>query len=79
MNRILSRQGFRFYQSSFDEAMQGSWLTVNYDPWGIGVTYSGYLLYILSTMFTSIGESKIPLGLLIFSSILNIEMCIRDR
>ena len=41
MNRILSRQGFRFYQSSFDEDMQGSWLTVNYDPWGIGVTYSG--------------------------------------
>ena len=29
---------------------------------------------ILSTMFTSIGESKIPLGLLIFSSILNILM-----
>ena len=29
---------------------------------------------ILSTMFTSIGESKIPLGLLIFSSILNIVM-----
>ena len=29
---------------------------------------------ILSTMLTSIGESKIPLGLLIFSSILNILM-----
>ena len=29
---------------------------------------------ILSTMFTSIGESKIPLGLLIFSSVLNIIM-----
>ena len=29
---------------------------------------------ILSTMFTSIGESKIPLGLLIFSSVLNIFM-----
>ena len=29
---------------------------------------------ILSTMFTSIGESKIPLGLLIFSSVLNIVM-----
>ena len=33
------------------------------------------LMYnILSNMFTSIGESKIPLGLLIFSSILNIFM-----
>ena len=34
MNRIFTTQGFRFYQSSFDEDGQGSWLTVNYDPWG---------------------------------------------
>ena len=33
-----------------------------------------FMYNILSTMFTSIGESKIPLGLLIFSSILNIVM-----
>ena len=44
MNRILSEQGFRFYQSSFDEDRQGSWLTVNHDPWGIGITYAGYIL-----------------------------------
>ena len=44
MNRILSEQGFRFYQSSFDEDRQGSWLTVNRDPWGIGITYAGYIL-----------------------------------
>ena len=33
-----------------------------------------FMYNILSTMFTSIGESKIPLGLLIFSSVLNIVM-----
>ena len=33
-----------------------------------------FMYNILSTMFTSIGESKIPLGLLIFSSVLNILM-----
>ena len=33
-----------------------------------------FMYNILSSMFTSIGESKIPLGLLIFSSILNIVM-----
>ena len=33
-----------------------------------------FMYNILSTMFNSIGESKIPLGLLIFSSILNIFM-----
>lgn len=39
MNRIFTSQGFRFYQSSFDDDGKGSWLTVNYDPWGTGVTY----------------------------------------
>ena len=33
-----------------------------------------FMYNILSTMFTSIGESKIPLALLIFSSMLNILM-----
>ena len=33
-----------------------------------------FMYNILSTMFNSIGESKIPLGLLIFSSVLNIIM-----
>lgn len=51
MNRILSREGFRFYQSSFDEDMKGSWLTVNYDPWGIGLTYAGYILLGISMLW----------------------------
>lgn len=50
MNRILSRQGYRFYQSSFDDDQQGSWLSVNYDPWGIGVTYAGYILLGISML-----------------------------
>ena len=33
-----------------------------------------FMYNVISTMFTSIGESRIPLGLLIFSSILNILM-----
>ena len=36
-----------------------------------------FMYNIFSTMFNSIGESKIPLGLLIFSSILNILMDLR--
>ena len=36
--------------------------------------YFVFMYNILSTMFNSIGESKIPLGLLIFSSVLNIVM-----
>ena len=38
MNRIFTLHGFRFYQSSFDDDGQGSWLSVNYDPWGTDVT-----------------------------------------
>lgn len=43
MNHILSVDGYRFYQSSFDTDWSGSWLSVNHDPWGIAVTYAGYV------------------------------------
>ena len=61
MNRILSEQGFRFYQSSFDEDKRGSWLTVNYDPWGIGATYAGYVLLgisMIGLLFSHGGEFR---------------------
>lgn len=48
MNRVLDWKGYRFYQSSYDEDEDGSWLNVNYDPWGTAVTYSGYVLLALS-------------------------------
>ena len=48
MNNIWINQGYRFYQTSFDEDSKGSFLTVNYDPWGTGITYSGYFLLALS-------------------------------
>lgn len=44
MNKILKHEGYRFYQSSYDEGGRGSWLSVNYDPVGTGITYLGYLL-----------------------------------
>lgn len=48
MNHIGRINGFRLYQSSFDDDLQGSLLMVNYDPWGTAVTYAGYLLFLLS-------------------------------
>jgi ABC-type transport system involved in cytochrome c biogenesis permease subunit len=43
MNHILKHRHYRFYQSDYDE--QGnSILDVARDPWGIGVTYAGYVL-----------------------------------
>ena len=61
MNRIFTEQGFRFYQSSFDEDRQGSWLSVNYDPWGTSVTYAGYILLAISMLcllFSRSGEFR---------------------
>ena len=43
MNNILKHNGYRFYQSDFDDK-GNSILDVAHDPWGIGVTYVGYAL-----------------------------------
>ena len=51
MNRIFTLHGCRFYQSSFDDDGQGSWLSVNYDPWGTDVTYAGYILLGISMIW----------------------------
>lgn len=48
MNRILTVAGYRLYQSSYDEDGQGSWLSVNYDPYGTPLTYLGYAWLALS-------------------------------
>lgn len=48
MNNILKYDGYRFYQSSYDDDLHGSILSVSHDPWGVGVTYTGYILLLLS-------------------------------
>ncbi len=48
MNRILKYEGYRFYQSSYDDDLHGSVLAVSHDPWGVGVTYTGYILLLIS-------------------------------
>ncbi len=48
MNHILRSEGYRFYQTSFDADNQGTWLSINYDPYGVPLTYTGYALLALS-------------------------------
>lgn len=48
MNNIGQYRGYRFTQSSYDDDMGGSTLGVLYDPWGITVTYVGYVLLFVS-------------------------------
>ena len=48
MNNIAKYHGYRFYQADYDEDGKGSILAVSHDPWGVGITYAGYLLLLLS-------------------------------
>lgn len=47
MNNILKYRHYRFYQSDYDEE-GNSVLSVAHDPWGVGVTYAGYLLMLVA-------------------------------
>ena len=58
MNNILSRNGYRFYQTSFDADHDGTILTVKYDPWGIAVTYGGYLMLALSMIWVLLARGE---------------------
>lgn len=48
MNNIYSYRGYRFYQSGYDKDGKGTILAVSHDVAGIAVTYSGYVLLLLS-------------------------------
>ncbi len=50
MNHILTFHHYRFYQSRYDTDGRGTTLSVSYDPWGIGVTYAGYVLLLVSML-----------------------------
>ena len=52
MNRIGRQAGYRFCQSSYDSDQQGTVLLVASDPYGIGITYAGYLLLLLGWLWT---------------------------
>ena len=48
MNKPLKYHNIRFCQSNFDSDQLGVTLRYNYDPWGIGITYSGYALLLIA-------------------------------
>lgn len=51
MNNIGVHDGYRFFQSSYDEDGNGTTLGVAYDIWGITVTYCGYALLLISIVW----------------------------
>lgn len=52
MNHILDHDGYRFFQSSFDQDELGTWLSVNHDWWGTWISYLGYFILTLGMILT---------------------------
>ena len=58
MNNILKYQGYRFFQSSFDQDEMGTVLSVNQDYWGTLISYLGYFFMTLGMVFTVFSKSS---------------------
>lgn len=61
MNHIGQLGNYRFYQTSYDD-QGGTVLTVTHDPAGIGVTYTGFLLFAiggLAWLLRLVGQSRL--------------------
>ena len=59
MNNILKYEGFRFYQSSYDQDEKGTILSVNHDLAGMLVTYTGYGLLFLFIIISLIIKNSV--------------------
>ncbi len=53
MNNILNHQGYKFFQSSYDDTgeVEETFLSVNHDAVGTTITYAGYLLLFFAMTF----------------------------
>ncbi|MGB0886744.1 MAG: c-type cytochrome biogenesis protein CcsB [Vicingaceae bacterium] len=52
MNNVLDYDGYRIFQSSYDQDELGTVLSVNHDFWGTTVTYIGYGFLFLGMILT---------------------------
>jgi cytochrome c-type biogenesis protein CcsB len=52
MNHILDYDGYRFFQSSFDQDELGTYLSVNHDAPGTWLSYIGYILLTIGMILT---------------------------
>ncbi len=59
MNHILSYDGYRLYQTTYDSDELGSTFTVAHDPVGIGLVYAGYALFLLAFIIFFFTDKKL--------------------
>ena len=52
MNHIGNIDGYRLFQQGYDSDGKGVTLGMNYDPYGIAITYVGYFLLLMSILAT---------------------------
>ncbi|MES2557573.1 MAG: cytochrome c biogenesis protein CcsA [Bacteroidota bacterium] len=57
MNHVMDYNGFRFFQSGYDEDEKGTRLSVNHDYWGTNITYLGYLLMAIGMLLSLIAPA----------------------
>ena len=58
MNNILNYNGYRFFQSSFDQDEMGTVLSVNQDYWGTLISYLGYFFMTLGMLITIFSKAS---------------------
>ncbi len=58
MNNILNYKGYRFYQSSYDPDERGTYLSVNKDSWGTGITYFGYFILVVGIIWSLLAKGS---------------------
>jgi cytochrome c-type biogenesis protein CcsB len=58
MNYILDYDGYRFFQSSFDQDELGTVLSVNHDFWGTWISYIGYIFLTLGLVLTFFSKNS---------------------
>ena len=58
MNNVLDYDGYRFFQSSYDQDEKGTVLSVNHDFYGTWISYVGYFLMTLGFIFTLFNKNS---------------------
>ncbi|AMC12029.1 hypothetical protein Lupro_12495 [Lutibacter profundi] len=58
MNHVLNYDGFRFFQSSYDQDEKGTILSVNHDFYGTWISYFGYFLLTLGFILTLLNKNS---------------------
>ncbi|MDD2962260.1 MAG: cytochrome c biogenesis protein ResB, partial [Muribaculaceae bacterium] len=76
MNEAFSYRGWRFIQSSYDAGENGCTLQVSHDPFGIMITYSGYLMLAISILLFMSFEYRRAIKLISSRSVIVVLFCL---